>query len=147
MGNQKQNNAEFLKQKLKSDVEKAKQEHFENNLKNVKIQTEEMQKLVKIALEKVRAEFQEKLTLIKEIQKFEENLREKMGNYKKEFDDMAIYGEGNLLCEMSLKEVQLRYAKMKENEKILIERKKIEIEKEKKERVDNMMVTFERLKR
>ena len=77
-----------LKQKLISDVEKAKQEHFENNLNNVKIQTEEMQKLVKIALEKVRAEFQEKLVLIKEIQEFEENLREKMGNYKKEFDDM-----------------------------------------------------------
>ena len=145
--NQKVSNAEFLKQKLKSDVEASKKALFEKNLESVKHQTEQMQKLVTIALQKARKEFQEKQRMIAEIQDFEENLRQKMKDYRKEFDEFAIYGEGNLLCEMSLKEVQMRYVRMKEQEKKLTQKKKVEIKERKVLKERNMMDEYQKLKR
>ena len=145
--NQKQSHAEYLKEKIKKDVEKSKQAHLENIQNSVKIQTEEMKKLIGYALQKVRAEFQEKHRMINEIQEFRNSLKQKMANYRKEFDKLAIHGEGNLLCEMSFREVQIRYEKMKEEERSEIAKKNIDIKTEKIEKDVNRNETFEKLKK
>ena len=136
----------IFEQTLKENVKFSKDQLLNQNIVNVKNQTDQLKKMVKKALELQRRQFLEKQQLVNKIKSQEEELRTKFnnGDFNKVIDELSTSNIG-LLNEMSLKEMRLRYQFLQKKNAMLNEKLNQKIKKDKIDKKARIDSTYKKL--